>query len=148
GAAVDGERQDRAHGDERQAYACLHGGCPSSGRSWGTAGGRVEQAAAGGGQRAAQQPGHVHLGDAEGGADLGLGQVPVEAHGEDLLLALGELVPVGGHRLHVDRALDVGVLVAEHVGQLPGVVPVRQRRVEGVGGEHHVRLLGLEQILG
>jgi hypothetical protein len=28
------------------------------------------------------------------------------------------------------------------------VVPVSQRRVEGVGGEHHVRLAGFQQVLG
>ena len=53
-----------------------------------------------------------------------------------------------GHGLHVDRVLHVGVFVAEHVAELRRVVPVGQRGVQRVGAEHHVRLPGLEQVVG
>jgi hypothetical protein len=39
------------------------------------------------GEGAAEQAGHVHLGDAEAVADLALGEVAVETHHEDSLLA-------------------------------------------------------------
>src|SRR4029077_3301483 len=54
--------------------------------------GRIEQAALQVAQCAGEEPGHVHLRDAEPFADLGLGQVAVEAHDQDALLALGQLV--------------------------------------------------------
>ena len=40
----------------------------------------------------AEQPGDLHLRDAEPFADLGLGQVAVEAHDQDALLALGQFL--------------------------------------------------------
>src|SRR5215468_1491045 len=109
--------------------------------------GWVEQPAPQVAERPGEQPGHVHLRDTEAGADLGLGEVSIEAHDEDALLAFGEFLPVRGDGLHVNSVLDLGVLAAEHVAQLGGVFPVRQRRVERVGAEHHVRLPGLEQVL-
>src|SRR6476661_11094370 len=56
--------------------------------------GRIEQATPQVAQCAGEEPGHVHLRDAEPFADLGLGQVAVEAHDKDALLAFGQLVPV------------------------------------------------------
>src|ERR1700759_5278163 len=57
--------------------------------------GYVQQAAPQVRERPAEQPGHMHLGDAQLRADLGLGQIPVEPHDENALLTLGQLVPVG-----------------------------------------------------
>src|ERR1700683_2670796 len=65
--------------------------------------GRVAQLAPEGGQRPGREPGAVHLGDAEPVADLRLGQVAVEAHDQDALLPLGQLIPVGVDGFHVDR---------------------------------------------
>jgi len=62
------------------------------------------------GEGAAEQPGHVHLGDPELGADLGLGLVAVEPQRQQPLLALGQLLKVDPDRLHVDR------LVQEPIG--------------------------------
>src|SRR5438105_1574213 len=50
-------------------------------------------------QRRAQQPGSVHLGNAEALAGLGLGEVPAEPQGQDRLLAFRELTEVGVNRL-------------------------------------------------
>src|ERR1022692_251837 len=49
--------------------------CSASGRQ-----GLVEQSVLQVAERAGQQPGHMHLRDAEPCPDLGLGEVPVEAH--------------------------------------------------------------------
>jgi len=67
----------------------------------------------------------VHLRDAELLADLGLGQVAVEAEQQDALFAGRQLLPVRGHGLHVQRVLDRVVLGAEHVGEFAAVVPFR-----------------------
>src|SRR5215472_2200270 len=109
--------------------------------------GCVEQSAPQVAERPGEQPGHMHLRDTEAVADLGLREVSVEAHDEDALFAFGEFLPVRGDGLHVDSVLDLGVLTAEHVAQLGGVFPVRQRRVQRVGAEHQVRLAGLKQVL-
>src|SRR5215469_15413913 len=79
---------------------------------------RSEHAAAQVAERAGEQSGHVHLRDAEPVPDLGLGHVAVEAHHEEALLALGEVAPVRPHRLHVERVLELGVVLAEQVGQV------------------------------
>src|SRR5579859_4406283 len=48
--------------------------------------GRIDQPASQVGQSPGQEPGDVHLRDAEPVADLGLGEVAVEAHHQDALL--------------------------------------------------------------
>src|SRR5690349_17560223 len=65
------------------------------------------------GQRAGQQPGHVHLGDAELGRDLGLGHVAEEAQQQDLLLARRQLLEQRFERLAVLHALQRVVHHAE-----------------------------------
>jgi len=77
------------------------------------------------GERAGHQPGDVHLRDAESLADLGLGEIPVEPHGEDVLLALGQLAPVRLDRGQVDRPFHRLVVGAEQIAQ--------QRRIVAVG---------------
>src|ERR1700683_5082288 len=54
--------------------------------------GRVEQLAPEVGQGSGQEPGDMHLGDAQPVADLRLGQVAVEAHDQDGLLPLGPFI--------------------------------------------------------
>src|SRR2546421_6405831 len=57
------------------------------GRGWGSAVvAGLKQPALQVAERPGQQPGDVHLRDAEPVADLGLGQVAVEAHDQDALL--------------------------------------------------------------
>src|ERR1700735_5050858 len=53
-----------------------------------------------------EQPGYVHLRDAELLADLRLGHVAVEGHQPDRLLPPGQLTPVRCHCVHVQRVLD------------------------------------------
>src|SRR6266498_5985845 len=53
------------------------------------------------------EAGHVHLGDAEPLADLGLSQVPVEAHEQDPPLTRRQLVPVRADRVHVHGPLQI-----------------------------------------
>src|SRR5450432_3125776 len=47
-------------------------------------------------ERSGEQPGDVHLGDAELLADLRLCHVTVTAHQQDFLLTVGQLAPVRG----------------------------------------------------
>src|SRR6266700_384950 len=109
--------------------------------------GWIEQAALQVTQRAGEEPGHVHLRYAEPFTDLGLGEVAVEAHDQDALLALGQLLPVRIDGLHVDGVGEVRVVVAEHVRQQGGVVPVGHRGVERVRAEYEVRLAGLLHVV-
>ena len=67
-----------------------------------------------------QQSGHVHLGDAELGGDLRLGQVAEEAQRDDLLFAWGQLGDQRPERFPVFHVLHVRVEVAEQVTQLGG----------------------------
>src|ERR1700744_6105626 len=75
--------------------------------------GGLEQPALQVAERPRQEPGDVHLRDAELVADLGLGQVAVEAHDQDALLTLGQFLPVRVDRLHVDGVGHGRVVVAE-----------------------------------
>src|SRR6266700_350219 len=109
--------------------------------------GWIEQAALQVTQRAGEEPGHVHLRYAEPFTDLGLGEVAVEPHDQDALLAFGQLLPVRVDGLHVNGVGEVRVVVAEHVRQQGGVVPVGHRGVERVGAEHEVRLAGLLHVV-
>src|SRR5690348_8512170 len=86
--------------------------------------GWIEQPALQMTQCAGEEPGHVHLRDAEPFADLGLGEVAVEAHDQDALLAFGQFLPVLVDGFHVDGVGDVRVILAEHVREQGGVVPV------------------------
>src|SRR5215469_8952079 len=79
------------------------------------------------GERPGEQPGYVHLGDAELFANLGLGHVAVEAHEQQLLLTVGQLVPVRPDRLHVDHVLQLGVIVAEQFTEACRTVLSRDR---------------------
>jgi hypothetical protein len=81
-------------------------------------------------QRVSEQPGYVHLGDAQALADLVLREVPVKPEDQDPLLAFGELVQVRVDGFHVDGMLDRLIVLAEQVGDLAGVRPVGQRGVE------------------
>jgi serine phosphatase RsbU (regulator of sigma subunit)/PAS domain-containing protein len=99
------------------------------------------------GERPVEQAGDVHLGNAEAVADLGLGEVPVEAEHEDALLAFWQFLPVRVERRHVERVLDAGVVVAEHIREQRRVIPVRQRGVQRVRAEHQVRLACLADVV-
>ena len=103
---------------------------------WGGVGG---EAVAEVGQGVGEEAGDVHLGDAELVADVGLGHVAVEAQQQDVLLAAGEFAPVGGDGVHVEGVLDVGVVLAEDVGEGGGV---------GAPGEGGVERGGLEDEVG
>src|SRR5258707_1073169 len=67
-------------------------------------------------QRPGEQPGHVHLGDAELGGDLRLGHVPEEPQQQDLLLARREPLEQRLQGLAVLHALEGFVDHAERVG--------------------------------
>jgi hypothetical protein len=86
-------------------------------------------------ERAGGQPGDVHLGDPEVPADLRLGHVFEEPHGQDLLLAHRQLAPVGGDGLHAEHVLQLRVLRAEQVGQGWRAGRGAQRCVERAGLE-------------
>jgi hypothetical protein len=72
----------------------------------------------------------VHLGDAQPFPDLGLGHVAVKAHHQQPLLALREVAPVCPDRLDVECVLELGVVLAEDVGQGPRIRPDRPRSVQ------------------
>src|SRR5215469_651171 len=95
------------------------GRVPADGPAALFAGLRAEHAATQVAERPGEQAGYVHLRDAEPVADLGLGHVAVEAHHQKALLALGEIAPVRPHRLHVERVLELRVILAEQIGQVP-----------------------------
>ena len=73
------------------------------------------------GQGPVQQAGDVHLGDAEAGADLPLGEVAVEPQHQDALFAFGQLVRVGADGVDVDGVGDGGVVFAEDVAEQAGI---------------------------
>jgi hypothetical protein len=102
-----------------------------------------DQAPAQIGERPSEQPGDVHLGDAEAISDLALREVAVEAHHEDALLAHGQFVDVSVDRLDVDRVVDRLVVLAQHVREQRGLVAVGERRVQRVGAEDQVGLAGI-----
>ena len=64
-------------------------------------------------RRLRQQPGHVHLRDAQFGGDLRLGHVAEEAHGQDLALPLGQRGQQRLDRLAVVDRLHARVEVAD-----------------------------------
>src|SRR5262249_4652745 len=150
GVPLDGEGKNRADRHQSQPGRGPHD-CPSFlGRvpagdaaaglfAWFWA----EHAATQVAERACEQSGHVHLGDAEPVPDLGLGHVAVEAHHEQALLALGEVAPVGPHRLHVERVLELRVILAEQVGQVPRLGPGRARGIQRGGVEGQVGALSV-----
>ena len=53
-------------------------------------------------QRPGLQAGHLHLGDPELGADVGLGHVPVKAQQQDALLGRWQPRPARRQGFHVD----------------------------------------------
>src|SRR5690349_2401286 len=75
----------------------------------------AEQALAEVAERAGEQPGDLHLGDAELLADLRLRHVLVKAHQQDLLLPRGQLAPVRSDGPHAEHVLHPAVLLAEDV---------------------------------
>jgi hypothetical protein len=81
-------------------------------------------------QRMSEQPGYMHLGDAQAPGDLVLREVSVKPEDQNPLLAFGELVQVGVDGFHVEGMLDRLIVLAEQVRDLAGVRPVRQRGVE------------------
>ena len=109
--------------------------------------GRVKEQPPQPGKRPGLQPGDVHLGDAEPGGDLLLRVVAVKPHDEDPLLAAGQLAPVLGHRLHVDRLPESGVLRAEQLAEFGGAVLPARGGVERQRGERVGGLAGLAQFV-
>ena len=61
-------------------------------------------------ERVGEEPGDVHLGDAQLRGDLGLGHVTAEAQQQDFLLAGGQLAPVRGNGLEVEHGFQLPVL--------------------------------------
>src|SRR5450755_1468834 len=61
-------------------------------------------------ERVGEEPGDVHLGDAQLPGDLGLGHVTAEAQQQDLLLAGGQLAPVRGNGPEVEHVFQLPVL--------------------------------------
>ena len=86
----------------------------------------LEQAFAELGQRLAEQPGHVHLRDADVGGDLRLGHVPEEPQDQDAALAGRDGGQQRLQRLAVLHALERGVLLAQRGGEGGGVVLARR----------------------
>jgi hypothetical protein len=68
-------------------------------------------------ERVGEEPGDVHLGDAQLPGDLGLGQVTAEAQHQDLLLTGGQLAPVCGNGLEVEHVFQLRILGAQEVSQ-------------------------------
>src|SRR6266566_3703064 len=89
---------------------------------WPSAGGyfarRTEQAGAQVAERAGEQTRHMHLGNTELLADLGLVHVPVEPQQQDSLLAGGQVSPVRQDRLHLYRVLNLRVLLAHQISEV------------------------------
>ena len=106
------------------------------------------------GQGAGQQPGDVHLGDADLLRDLRLGHVAEEAQQQDPLLARRQVLQQRLERLPVLDALQRLVLGAERVRDRRGLVvrvrDVQGQRAVGVGGLQALQdlLLGDAQALG
>ena len=115
----------------------------------------LEQALAELGQRLAEQPGHVHLRDADVGGDLRLGHVAEEPQDQDAALAGRDRGQQRLQRLAVLDALQRGVLLAERRRQGGGVVLAGEPLVEraaavGVGDGQPLEDLGARdaQVLG
>ncbi|GAB3842272.1 hypothetical protein GCM10029963_15040 [Micromonospora andamanensis] len=79
------------------------------------------------GQRPRQQPGHVHLGDAEPGRDLRLGLVAVEPHGQDPPLPPGQPVQQAADRHPVVDRLQRDVRLTDQVAELRRTLPADRR---------------------
>ena len=78
---------------------------------------QVEQLRAEIAERMGDQPGNVHLGDAEPLADLRLRHAAMKAHQQDLLLTRGQFTPVRGDGLHAEHVLQPRILLAEILSQ-------------------------------
>jgi hypothetical protein len=59
----------------------------------------------------------VHLGDAQAGRDLGLGEVAVVPQHEDALLTFGQVTEMGVDGLDVGDVLGPFVVRADHVAE-------------------------------
>ena len=70
-------------------------------------------------ERPGEQPGNLHLGEAEPLADLRLRHPAAKAQQQDLLLTRGQLAPVRGDRPHAEHVLQPRILRGERVGQGP-----------------------------
>nr|WP_316740809.1 hypothetical protein [Streptomyces sp. MK7] len=95
-------------------------------------------------QASCEQPGHMHLRDADGRRDLLLGLVVVEAQEEDAAFALREL-PQRLEELHsFGDGLEFGVAMAQQLAER-GQGPIRslRSRVEGPRLQH---LLGTDRL--
>jgi hypothetical protein len=66
-------------------------------------------------ERVGEEPGDVHLGDAQLHGDLGLGHVTAEAQQQDLLLTGGQLAPVRGDGLEVEQVFQLSILRTQYV---------------------------------
>src|SRR5438270_285832 len=99
------------------------------------------------GQAAGQQPGHVHLADAEAPGDLRLGEPLEEAQVEDGLFPPRELGDEGGERDPVLDALEGGVVLPQLAGQGLGVLLAAAGGVEGGEPVGPPGLHGLEHLL-
>jgi len=96
---------------------------------------------------AREQPGHVHLGDAQLFPDLSLGHVAVEAHHQQPLFPYGEIAPVRPDGLNVEGVLEMGVVLAEDVGQVPRLRPGRSGSVQRGRLERQVGTLRVAQLV-
>src|SRR5215469_16433261 len=98
-------------------------------------------------ERTCEQPGHVHLRYAKPFPDLGLGHVAVEAHHQQALLTLREIGPVRPDGLHVQGVLELRIVLAEYVGQVPWVRPAGPWRVQRGRLEGEVGALRVTQLV-
>jgi hypothetical protein len=94
-----------------------------------------------------EQPGDLHLGDAELVPDLRLGHFPEKTHHQDLLLTPGQLAPVRRDGLDAEHALHPRVLFAEKVGQASHLRLAGQRRVQRARLESHLGPPGIPQLV-
>src|SRR5215472_15889482 len=98
-------------------------------------------------ERTCEQPGYVHLRYAKPFPDLGLGHVAVEAHHQQALLTFREIAPVRPDGLHVQGVLELRIVLAEYVGQVPRVRPAGPWRVQRGGLEGEVGALRVTQLV-
>src|SRR5215218_7315892 len=99
------------------------------------------------GERAADQPRDVHLRQADALGDLRLRQSLLEAHAQDLALALRQVVERRTERRAVLAAVELSVLGADRVHRLAAVVVTAGTGVERQGGVGGPDLHRLEHLL-
>jgi hypothetical protein len=108
---------------------------------------QAEQARTEVAERVGEQPGDLHLGDAELVANLCLRHLPVKTHHQDPPLTLGQFAPVRRDGLDAEHVFHPRVLFAEKVGQASQLRLAGQRRVQRARLETHLRPPGIPQII-